>query len=327
VRRSSVREGHFDARKHARLGTWVRDDAQKGESIVGARAVSYGYGWMVEEGCELDDLVWHNGDVDGFTSAIGFLPLRGVGVVALANLASPSLHLRDLVESILLAMKKTGALSLRVAPVVLPPALQAAMKRVLGLYQVWDEPAYNATASPAAASANAQRKALAHHRSLHGACDGFTPYQIAGTRFARATVRCERGTLDLGVEIDDAGLISHIDAVSRDVTPPPAVAKAAARVAGLVGKWDEGTYRAILAANTHDTRAHRVAFFADLRAKHGACTVGPYVSRPEKHELTLPCARGGDLALTLELDPQNDERIFDFSLAPRDDDGPCPLKR
>src|ERR1700744_1705568 len=103
-----------------RLGGRLRAGVAKGESLVDASAASYGFGWLNEDSCDFDGLVWHNGGVAGFTAAVGVLPKRGVGVVALTNFSGSGFDAEPIVEKALLALKKTGALAARVRPVVLP---------------------------------------------------------------------------------------------------------------------------------------------------------------------------------------------------------------
>src|SRR5262249_19179320 len=85
VRRSSVREAHASAHPTHDLHVSLRASAQKGENLVSAAAGAYGFAWGVRDTCDFDDIVAHNGAVDGYASVVTLLPGYGVGVVALTN--------------------------------------------------------------------------------------------------------------------------------------------------------------------------------------------------------------------------------------------------
>jgi CubicO group peptidase (beta-lactamase class C family) len=329
VRRSSVREAHFTALKDTTLNVTLRDDPVKGESLVAARSASYGYGWVIEDGCELDDYVWHNGAIEGFQSAIGFLAQRGVGVVALTNVKSPGFDGRGFIEKVLVLLQKTGGLANRAKPAVLPPEFGPAMTRFLGVYNAWDEVAYKAMLSPTRGQVTAEeeRKELAGYRSFHGACSGYDALEILGPRAARLRMRCERGSLDMAIDLDAKGLIGGFAGTSHNVPPPPAVARAAARVAGLITKWDEEVYRTLLGPSATDAREKYVADAERLRAAHGSCAVGSYVRTNDWQRFVLTCERGSDLELTLELDPKNEDVVTKAAIKPRDAGGRCPVKK
>jgi CubicO group peptidase (beta-lactamase class C family) len=329
VLRSSVREAHSTGVRQGHLGVSLRGDAVKGESLVDASASTYGFGWINEDNCDFDELVWHNGSVAGFIAAVGFLPQRGVGVVALSNFTGPGFDPEALVEKALGALKKTSGLAARVRPVVLPPAFAPAMTRFLSVYNTWDEPAYKAMLSTERPPIppESERDELAGYRSLHGACKGWAPTVLLAPRVARVAMECERGALEMIVILDDKGLISGFGGTSRDVPAPPAVARAAARLSGLIGKWDERVYKQIFGANVAKSHAERVAFFDRVRAAHGKCTVASYGHGSHGHELTLACERGGDLNLVLEIgDKKDEDAVKAFSVTGRPASGACPVK-
>ncbi len=328
VRRSSVREAHFNALRQGKMRVRLRDGAAKGESAVEARAVSYGYAWVNEETCELDEMVWHNGGVAGFSAATGFLPQRGVGIVALSNFSSNELDLKPLAEKALLALKKGGGLAPRIRHEVLPPAFAPAMARFLAVYNAWDEAAYKAmlsTERPAIKPEDEHRELLGYF-GLHGACKGYEAVEILGLHGARLSLSCERGALEMAVALDAKGLITGFGGTSREVPPPPATARAADRIAGLIRKWDEPTYKKILGANKNKTHAERQAFFEEVRKAHGSCAVKGYERTDKTQALTLTCDRGGDLRLELALDAKNEDAVTSFSLNTRGSGGACPVR-
>ncbi len=327
VRRSSVREAHESALRSGRLWVGLRDDAAKGESMVEASAGRYGFAWSVRETCDTDFEVSHNGAVSGFTSQITFLPEAGVGVIALGNLSGDRFQVGTVAEDALKALRRTGGLSNRVRRAHLSPLYAKAMERFLGVYDAWDEAAYKAMLSPKRGHVlpEDEKRELAGYRGVNGACRGYDAVEVRAPRDARLAMRCERGSLDMDVTLDEDGLILGFAGTSRDVPAPPAFARAAARIAGLVGKWDEAVYRKVLGKRKQPTRAESLGFFEKARARHGACVPGAYTRTDAKQEMRLVCDRGGDLALSLALDPGDEEAVDHVSLVPASG-GPCPVR-
>jgi hypothetical protein len=326
VRRSSVREAHFNALPSGRLHVHLRPDAAKGESLVVARVGRYGYGWVIEETCELDELHWHNGGLPGYSSAVAFLPRRGVGVVVLENLGGEGGRVVQLAEQALLTLQRSGGLSPRVRRGALPPAFGPAMRRFLAVYEAWDEAAYRAMLSEGRPDIlGEERRELAGYRALHGACTGYSPVEVLGPREARLAFACERGALEMDVSLDGKGLITSFAGTSRGIPAPRAATRAAERLASLIRAWDDGVYETILGGSA-TLRAQRAADFEKLRAGHGACTPTAYVHTPDKHRFTLACERGGDLHLELASTEKDEEAIASFSISPASSGGACPVK-
>jgi CubicO group peptidase (beta-lactamase class C family) len=326
VRRSSVREAHFNALPTTQLHIHLRPDAAKGESLVVARVGRYGYGWVIEETCELDELHWHNGGLPGYSSVVAFLPRRGVGVVVLENLGGEGGRVVQIAEQALLALQRSGGLSPRVGRAALPAVFGPAMKRFLAVYEAWNEAAYRAMLGEGRSDIlEEERRELAGYRAMHGACTGYSPLDVLGPREARLALACERGALEMAVSLDGKGLITSFAGTSRGVPAPRAAVHAAERVASLIGAWDDGTYETILGGST-TLRAGRAADFEKLRAAHGACTPRAYVHTPDKHRFTLACDRGGDLHLELTLAEKNEEAVASFSISPVGSAGACPVK-
>lgn len=51
-------------------------------------SAGYGMGWIRQRFTDGTSLVWHNGGLDGFTTYIGFLPERDVGLVILSSVGA-----------------------------------------------------------------------------------------------------------------------------------------------------------------------------------------------------------------------------------------------
>jgi CubicO group peptidase (beta-lactamase class C family) len=51
----------------------------------------YAMGWIHQTYRDGTSLVWHNGGIDGFTTLIGFMPERDIGLVVLNNMNPASI--------------------------------------------------------------------------------------------------------------------------------------------------------------------------------------------------------------------------------------------
>lgn len=307
VRRSTLRESHFDA---------IRGD--------GSSADNYGYGWAFEESCELGRLVWHAGGGAGAAAWWAFLPENGVGVMVSTNLMAGG----GVGKKALMALKKTGGLSRRVGRMSrLSPALEAVMPGFLTVLNAWDEEGYKAMVTkPLYGPSDADNAELAGYRATHGACKGYTPIEISSPLNARFVMQCERGALEMLIRLSPAdGLIQGFVGTSRDISAPPELVAAADRLVGLIGKWDVGVYRKHLAPKAAKTEAETVAFFAGLRAGHGSCKVKSFSRRANRPDFLLECERGGALKLSPKLDDKDTALIVSYSIT-EESPPACPAK-
>jgi CubicO group peptidase (beta-lactamase class C family) len=327
VRRSSVREAHQNALRSGGLRVRLREAPAPGEGLVTASASSYGYGWLVAETCDFDHIVEHNGAIDGYSAFVTFLPESGVGLVALANYFRGDFSLDPLLDRVLLALKKGGGLSKRALRAKqLAPAFAAVMPRLLAVLNGWSEEGYRAMLSKARGNVPGEQEEIAGYRSAHGACSGYEPIEVLSPTHARFALRCERGALEMHVQLNpNDGLITGFWGISRDVPPPPPLARAAARVAGLIGKWDDGVYRRHLAPKAARPRAEAAAFFERLRAAHGACAVKSFTRWVNRPDFALACERGGGLTLTLTLDDKREDAVASYAITD-DGAGTCPAR-
>ena len=99
-------------------------------------AGGYGLGLMITHDLRFGYVVGHPGGLPGFGSFMRWLPERGVGVVALANLTYASMDLATL--ECLELLDDLGALPPK-APVVPAPALVVACDRLTRLLNAWDD--------------------------------------------------------------------------------------------------------------------------------------------------------------------------------------------
>jgi CubicO group peptidase (beta-lactamase class C family) len=325
IRRSTVREAHATGYRSG-LSVGLASAPAKGESLVRVSAFNYGFGWVNEQTCAFDDLVWHNGSMPGFAADIRFLQDRGVGVIALTNLAGSepgAFNVRALE-----ALRKTGGLVKR-AP-ALPPAFAPVMARFLAVYNTWDEAAYHAMLRAGRKDAPTERDELAGYRELHGACKGWAPIEVVSQIEARFAMECERGPFETRIILWPAdGLVDGFVGTSRDLPVPPALRPVADDMAGLIRAWDDAVYEKHL-AKFPKPRDEMVKFFDGLRASHGACTVTSSTMEAFDRTLVLTCDRGGALSLTLAVDPKAPDAITGIAFRNAGGGGggggPCPVR-
>jgi CubicO group peptidase (beta-lactamase class C family) len=321
LRRSTVREAHstgFRSGLHVNLA----DAPEQGDSLVRASASNYGFGWVSEQTCDFDDLVWHNGSMPGFAADLRFLHDRGVGVIALTNL-TPSEPGAFNVRA-LAALRKTGGLSKR-SP-ALPPAFASVMARFLAVYNTWDEAGYRAMLRAGRKDAPDEKDELAGYKELHGACKGYRPVEVVSSLEARLAMDCERGPFEMRIILSAAdGLIDGFAGTTRDVPIPPALRAVADDLTGLVRAWDEAVYAKHLARfpRPHD---ELVKFFGGLRAAHGACAVSSSTKEAFDRTIVLACDRGGPLSLTLAVDAKEPDVVTGVAFHNAAGGGTCPVR-
>jgi len=320
IKRATLREAHS-------TGVFIGGSAgthlapKPGDYLVDFNARGYGNGWVAEENCLLDDIVWHNGAIDSYHSVLAFLKERGVGVVALTNMPRGQPEpFAGIVEA---ELAKTGALAKRVMRPA--PAFDAATKSFLAVYNQWDEAAYKAMLDPARGPVPEEKDELAGYKALHGACTSATPVEVAAPMRARFKFACERGALVMEMSLAANGLIDGFFGESRDVTAPPDMAKTGAALTALMAKWDEKAYvKALPKAAIKPADAKKV--FDDLHAQHGACKVTAPVHEGFDWRFELACERNGNLVLNLQQDPK-DKTVTGFGVRLlMDPDSRCPKR-
>ncbi len=320
LRRSSAREAHYSGLKSGFHVRSVRAP-RKGESLVEAAAQRYGYGWVDETTCELDDLVWHNGGIDGYRTDVAFLPELGVGVIVLIDMAGASPEI--LVNQALVALEKTGGLSKRTADA--SPAFAPVMKKFLDVQNRWDPELYRSMLTAHREPVEVEEKAeLAGYRAIHGTCRGFAPHAVKSARAAVFTLECERGVLEMNVELGADGLIESFTGTSREVPVPPELLRVVEPLVGLVKTWNPAVYDQHL-ARTSVPRAEAARAFEDLRATHGACTARSLSPAGATRKLALTCEKGGDLMLTLALDEAAGSAVTSYAFEAVSQ-GTCPVR-
>jgi CubicO group peptidase (beta-lactamase class C family) len=275
-----------------------------------AVASSYGFGWTQFQTCELDDLIAHNGAIDSYRSDLRFSPSRGVGVIALTNFGNgnPSAF----TEKALAELAKTGALAQRVPEP--SPLLAKAVERLLVSYHAWDEAAF---AKILAREVDPREKdELATYKQLHGNCTTFVPGTLDTPTSGSFVVKCERGILELQVNVSSTGLIQGFFGRSTGVDAPPGFAAVAKELVALSNKWDDRRAAKLFAAGPPiaQRKSMRDVFFA----RHGECKIVGTLHVGFEWGMTLACTKE-DVEVMVFPPPDAPGKIAGLQLRPRPD--------
>lgn len=215
VRRSSLREMQQVARFNGASVTPAKD----GKPLRLA-AGGYAYGLGARATCQFRHVVSHGGGLPGFGSLMLWLPEHGVALVALANLtyAGWSAAFSDALD----ALAEGGGLKPRIPRP--SPALLAAKSAVDGLYDAWDDRAFDALAADNLvldSPLEKRRAAFAGLRAKHGACGAGA---LAAENALRGTWTraCETGEIVFTVTLAPTRP-PRVQLLEAKSGPPPAV--------------------------------------------------------------------------------------------------------
>jgi CubicO group peptidase (beta-lactamase class C family) len=326
IRRSTLREAHSTGFLR-RFQVAPAAAPSKGDSLVAAEAESYGFGWESKQTCEFDDLVSHDGIVPGYTASVAFLRERAVGVLAMAN--GSVADLSRVSKRTLLALRATGGLVRRTRTVT--PALASAMRKLLDVYNSWNDDAYRAIRVPQVGVHGTtddllllEKEELAGYKKLHGVCRGFSPVDVRTSLAGHFNLECERGPFEMEVDLASDGKINGFVGISRDVPIPKDLRATADGVVALIRKWDDATYRKYLSKATR-RREDAVPMFEALRAAHGVCRVKTSRTLAFERRIELECERGGAVDLSLDVEEKSPTAVMRYSFQEAND-GPCPSR-
>jgi hypothetical protein len=302
LRRSSVREsqelGHVDELRE-RTGSYPRP-------------MGSGLGWSVFANCDLEHVVWKDGLSEGYVADIHFMPQRGIGVILLANLWDTSFAGLGY-EALRIVSAPTGERSRPPSP-----AVTAAAGEIMALVAAWSEPRFADLFTPEFSEelpADVLRRQLDGLHAQQGACRA--PATIEGTslRSGRFRADCDRGQIEVEITLSPgdpkrvARFVWHTYA-----GPDAALTQAAARVASLVGRWDDDLYAALFSPTVD--RGSARARLAGAASEHRACRVDRvlYADGPHRATFRLACDVG---ALDVELEVASPgSRVTDLRLRP-----------
>ena len=311
VRRSSVREAHAAGRL-MKLWVGLHEPSAENPSLVRAWAQSVGLAWFAFKTCELEQIVGHMGALDGYSAGIEVYPERGFALLSLSNYhETPN---RDLIVQARDILIESKALAPRTRPA--SPALTRAMAALVDVYGDFGEDKYRKVFAKLYVDAfSTDETALdaTRMKRVNGACKDPTPLEIRNDFSGVFSATCERGRVEYDVQIDADGRFVDVRLASRDVPPSPAVARAAARIAALIKRWDAASYDAVVTFKKPTTQA----LFEQLHADHKACTVGaPLEGEGDASAVvSLDCAAGGPLRLALTVDATG-ERVNRMTITP-----------
>lgn len=309
IHRATLREAHASGYQ---VSSWasVAAAARPGDPTIAYNASTYGFGWVKEQNCDFDDLVFHNGAIDSYRSYLLLLPARGVGIVVLTNFPADPGPLARLAAA---ELQRTGALSRRMPRPA--PALTAAVNGLIAVQNHWDDAAYRALLDPTRPDMTATEQAeLGGYHALHGTCGTVTPVGIESPRAGRFRVACDRGTFELAVSVADSGQINGFGGISRGISAPPPLGEQAVAMASLINRWDDAVYRRVL-AGARRSRADAQQYFAQLRAAYGACRVLGPVHEGTRWRVELACDRASPLTLQLTQRGQDPAALEDYNVA------------
>ncbi|WP_437477602.1 serine hydrolase domain-containing protein [Sorangium sp. So ce1014] len=188
LRRSTVRESHMMARNGSAFPAAGGADGP-------------GLGWHVREDCDLGHVVFHNGLIDGFSASVMLLPQRGVGVVALANVAGADLE--SLNTKVLGRLVATGAMVARVVPP--SPSVRRAAQAVASVIGRARTDLLDRRLRPGWFPDDhlaSLRQELRDVGARVGPCALDGSAMVESATSARFGLRCERGALSVAVRVD-----------------------------------------------------------------------------------------------------------------------------
>ncbi len=215
VRRSSLRE----MQQVARFSQAAVRPAKDGKPLRLA-AGGYAYGLGARATCAFRHVVSHGGGLPGYGSLMLWLPEHGVALVALANLTYAGWA--DGFQDALDALGTGGGLEPRVPQP--SPALLAAQAAVNGLYDAWDDGAFDALAADNLVldtPRDGRRTAFADLKSKHGSCRAGA-IEAENALRGTWTRRCERGEVVFRVTLAPTKppKVQLLDAKSGPVPAP-----------------------------------------------------------------------------------------------------------
>jgi len=266
------------------------------------RAGGYGFGWGSYTNCKFPKVVRHNGGLPGYGSIVLLLPEQDVGVFVMTNLTYADGQ--GVADALLSGLRERGLLPERPRPI--SAQLVRARATVLDLLTSWS--AERATAAfdvnySAYEAPDRLEARLAGFAKVHGTCKPAEGGKAQNALRGRLLLTCERGGIELSVELT-SDLPPRIQALELASVLPPGepLARAAAEGAQLMAQWDDGAAAKLLEPGV-DAGAIRKGL-ARLSANHGACNIGSSLKGDgtTRGTFLLACQRG-EAVLDVELNP------------------------
>ncbi len=324
VRRSTRRESHQMGRL---TGFGVSRASGDSPYVANGEASFVGLSWHGYETCEFDHVVFHNGLVHSFASDAALLPEYGVGVFVFTNSAPADMGSlrRDLLER----LRKSGGLSRRQLTASRAPRLEAALTRLLDVYNDWDPQKYSAMLSEShkrSITEQREREEFEEYRELHGKCSAGPMLHYENRNEARYLLSCQKARLEMALYLNpESGLIDGFVGHSSGVPAIQGGREAAERLVARLGDFDADRFGELLAPKFDAVPRARV--LARELASQGPCELGELIERDGNRwqRFQLVCKKGPLRTLALHLLDEDHSLVDGFSVeAPRP--GPCAEK-
>jgi CubicO group peptidase (beta-lactamase class C family) len=340
VRRSTVRESHWASVPLQ----WTVNTRETESAIIDATSSVQGYAWFLDRTCALDPIVQHAGGSAGFTAQVTMLPNHGVGLIVLRNfLAAGEAWPAQLTNRVLRALEESGGLTAR-KPMPKPhPAFTVIVPSLLALMNHWDDARYGELLTERRRiliEPQNERAVFAKVRELHGHCSSHEVKEALTANEVRFAIECERGELELQVSLSpyDHRIDRHVSVTSRGVPLSIEATRLVLGISGLIGRWDEATYREVIQPASRVPLSETMRQFEALRAAHGACRttwikslfnaedVSTGLGTSARLHFGLECERGGKRWVDVLVHPQKSNEALQFGFR-QDRDGPCAVLR
>ena len=129
-----------------------------------------------------------------------------------------------------------------------------------------------------------------------------------------SSLACERGRLEVFLNVEQGGKIAGFSGESFDVSLPRAQVEAAAQVHALLTRWSDRTLARHFDPSLDPAEERRR--FDALRRDHGACKAPVARSLDSRGNgfFTLACEHGGDLRLRVRPAREHPGRVESFRL-------------
>jgi CubicO group peptidase (beta-lactamase class C family) len=285
LHRATIREAHSTG-FFAGAAIQPQPDAKHGEPAFELEAATYGFGWQHHKTCEFDDLVEHGGSIDSYRSSVQLLTQHGVGVVVLTNFGNANTY--AIGKRVFDEMRATGALLPYALHPKLAPVFDVTATKFLAIYNDWNEDALKALLNrPMDPLEPAE---IAGYKKLHGSCSAFVVREIRSATSATLALTCERGQLELSIDIGPDGRMQGFLGTSRNVAVPGDITKLANAWLALVARWDEGAYtRTFVDRKLHDQMK---TVGKTVTANFGTCKIAEMVHEATGWGFDATCERG-----------------------------------
>lgn len=318
LRRSTVREMHTLGRLIS-LQVSRSKSEDKRDALVDANVWGVGLAWHGNATCDFDEIVHHDGSIDGHTAIVTMLPRHGIALMAFTNQrhASPN----TLIHNALKALAHQGIKPRE--PVVEPSsALKESLTPWLDVYHSWSEERYLAMLTERhklRVKSASEKEELAGYFRLHGRCQKAELKHVHEADRGVFKLTCERGTLELSVQVDsNSGKIDGFTGESFGVALPRHLLDGAAHIHEQLERWNARSFGKYFDAAFSEKSEK--PWFESMKRIHQRCRAPEPLSLDFRGNgfFTVRCEQGGDLLMRVHTDPKHPERIDGFNLKSRE---------